>query len=198
MLAKSKVDTHFLGCFFRTKFAATDGAMAVDVCDEDAASNKPAVNVVFQGRPYELCSMKVDADKGGAFWGGNKEVIKLFYAPVDTDRGKELHTRLEEIAAFDKIKTAYKVATRLVLLVSSASPEQEFELAADKFEMLPQPLPSEDSGGCGFLNGEMLIELLSGCMGKRVCKRVSSIQVRIVSPLLGVFKGVLTKKVVIN
>ena len=115
MLAKWKVGTHFLGWLFRTKFAATDGAMVVEVCDEDAASNKPAVNVVFHGRPRELCSMKVDADKGGAFWGGNQEVIRLFYAPVDTDRGKELHTRLEEIAAFDKIKTACKVATRLVL-----------------------------------------------------------------------------------
>jgi len=202
MLAKAKEDTHFLGWLFRTKFAASDAAIVQEVRSEDVASqtalaSKPEVNVVFHGRPYELCSMKVDAD-GCTFWGGTKEVIRLFYAPVDTDGGKELQARLETIAAFDKSKTACKVAARLELLVSSASLVREFELAADKFEMIPEPLPSEQSGGCGFISEEMMIELLGRFMGKRVCKRVSSIQVRMVSPRLGVFKGVLTKKVGID
>ena len=79
MLAKTKEDAHILGWLFRTKFAASDGAMAVEVRKEDVASGKLEVKVAFHDRPCELCSMKVDAEKGGTFWGGTKDVTKPFY-----------------------------------------------------------------------------------------------------------------------
>ena len=62
MLAKTKEDAHILGWLFRTKFAASD--------EEEVASGKLEA--------CELCSMKVDAEKGATFWGGTKDVTKLF------------------------------------------------------------------------------------------------------------------------
>ena len=64
------------------QFAASDGVMAGEVRKEAVASGKLEVKVAFHDRPCELCSMKVDAEKGGTFWGGTKDVTKLVTPPL--------------------------------------------------------------------------------------------------------------------
>lgn len=142
-----------------------------------------------EGRTYELCASKVDSD-GKTFFGAPREVVRLFYA-LKHLHGDTLQAKLESVAAFSELHEACKVASRLELLVSSASPDMEFEMEAADFEMINEPQPSSDSGGCGFIPESMLPKLFSKPIDRR---RTTDIQVRIVSPALGIFKGVLSKK----
>eukprot|EP00930_Biecheleria_cincta_P097084 TRINITY_DN88813_c0_g1_i1.p1 TRINITY_DN88813_c0_g1~~TRINITY_DN88813_c0_g1_i1.p1 ORF type:complete len:672 (+),score=86.51 TRINITY_DN88813_c0_g1_i1:156-2018(+) len=143
----------------------------------------------FEGRKYELCASKVDSD-GKSFFGSPKEVVRLFYV-LKQLHGDSLQAKLETVAAFSKLHEACKVASRLELLVSSASPEMEFQMDVADFEMIDEPQPSSDSGGCGFIPESMFPKLFSKPIEG---KRTTAIQVRVVSPALGIFKGVLSKK----
>lgn len=75
-------------------------------------------------------------------------------------------------------------------------------LSPEQFELIDEPLTAE-SGGCGFIPEELLIELLR-CGKERIpiaAKRATSIQVRIIIVVKdtpgapgGIFKGMLTAK----
>eukprot|EP00931_Biecheleriopsis_adriatica_P007729 TRINITY_DN108996_c0_g1_i1.p1 TRINITY_DN108996_c0_g1~~TRINITY_DN108996_c0_g1_i1.p1 ORF type:complete len:654 (-),score=107.88 TRINITY_DN108996_c0_g1_i1:6-1967(-) len=148
-----------------------------------------AVEEDFEGRTYELCASKVDSE-GRAFWGGSIEVVRLFYI-LKRPQEESLQARLEGLAGFGELREACKVASRLELLVSSAPPDRYFEMKVSDFEQVSEPQPSSESGGCGFIPEAMLVRFFgSGVKGKRT----TNIQVRIVAPALGIFKGVLSKK----
>ena len=66
-----------------------------------------------------------------------------------------------------------------------------FEITSAQFETIDEPQPTEESGGCGFIPSEMLLSLLGGTAEAR---RTTAIQVRIVIPRLGIFKGELCRK----
>ena len=86
---------------------------------------------------------------------------------------------------------ACKAAARLELLLSSAPCDKEFVRAIADFEIIDAPQPSLASGGCGFLPEELLTDMLG--IGNH-SKSASVIRVRIVSPTLGIFKGVFCRK----
>jgi hypothetical protein len=62
-----------------------------------------------------------------------------------------VQAKQETVAAFGELREACKVASRLELLVSSAPPDRQFELEVTDFELIKEPQPSSDSGGCGFI-----------------------------------------------
>mmetsp|Transcript_85388 Transcript_85388/g.150959 ORF Transcript_85388/g.150959 Transcript_85388/m.150959 type:complete len:641 (+) Transcript_85388:52-1974(+) len=142
-----------------------------------------------EGRKYELCASRVDSE-GMSFWGGANEVVRLFYV-CKQPQADSVQARLESVAAFGDLREPCKVASRLELLTSSAQPNREFEREAADFELINEPQPSGESGGCGFIGESIFTELFGPGVKAR---RMTSIQVRIVSPALGIFKGVLTKK----
>jgi len=173
VLAKQKEDVCYLKYLFPDM---------VEVRSQGAISDTEADG-------YHLCAAKFDTD-GQSFWGGPKVVARCFYVPRDV---KSLREELEKVAAFEDLRDVCKVASRLELLLSSASPDSAFIRPVSDFVMIPEPQPSEDSGGCGFIGEDMLAELLSKQHPKSY-RRVTTIQVRIVAPALGIFKGVLCKK----
>eukprot|EP00930_Biecheleria_cincta_P094722 TRINITY_DN86155_c0_g1_i1.p2 TRINITY_DN86155_c0_g1~~TRINITY_DN86155_c0_g1_i1.p2 ORF type:complete len:100 (+),score=15.82 TRINITY_DN86155_c0_g1_i1:199-498(+) len=74
---------------------------------------------------------------------------------------------------------------------SPTTPDKVFRRHVDEFRMIAESL-SDDSGcGCGFIPESMLMGILGGAAR---AKRATSIQVRIFGSALGIFKGVLTKK----
>lgn len=150
------------------------------------------LNPVFHGRGYELCASKIDSDGASRF--GSNDVLRLFYVPSDLVP-KGVQPELEKFADFSKLQDPCKVAARLELLISSAQPANQHELHVDDFELIEEPQASVDAGGCGFIPGAMLDRLLGGARGASArSRRATAIQIRMVAPKLGVFKGVLTRK----
>jgi len=174
VLAKRKEPTFFLKWLF--------GANLLEVRKSDAEETPTNTE------QFELCATRIDSD-GNSFMGFPQDVTRLFY--VRQLPGICLQTKLESVADFGQLRDPCKVVSRLELLLSAASSEHEYVRRASDFEVIAEPQPSEDSGGCGFIPEAILTEMFGkGVKGRRV----SDIQVRVVSPSLGIFKGVLTKK----
>eukprot|EP00854_Cymbomonas_tetramitiformis_P021506 gene21506-25865_t len=144
------------------------------------------------GRRYEFVAAKVH-EAGAQIWGGKKKVLRLLYAAASGPGLKtiSLRTELESLAAFDTLPSTRKVAARLELLMSPAPIKKIYQRRVADFELIPEPQPSEESGGCGFIPEDLLIELLGG---RAPAKRATTVQVRIVAPHLGVYKGILCRK----
>jgi hypothetical protein len=108
-----------------------------------------------------------------------------------------VQNELEKIADFRSLPDARKIAARLELLLSSAPGSQAHDhLTIRDFELIPEPQPADESGGCGFIPEDMLEELLQRRLpsNMKAAKRARSIQVRIAGPQIGVVKGKLRAK----
>jgi hypothetical protein len=145
------------------------------------------------GRRYELISRKVLSD-GVAFQHWKPKCVHFVYAQI-SGRGFEtldLSKELLEIADFKALSTR-KAAARLELL---RSPAIKFSQTKPGLVFLQNSQFCEvaDRGyvGCGFISEEML-DYLSG----NRAKPVHSIQVRIVIPKMGLYKGMLVRKRII-
>lgn len=180
VLGGRKEPTYFLKWFFRDALLEIRPRDGVEKAQREEE---------YASKTYGLCASKVDSE-GRTFWGGPNDVVRLFYVRKET-HGDSLQSKLERIAGFGKLQQACKVASRLELLVSSAAAEREFELTVVDFELINEPQPTSDSGGCGFISEGMLAKFFGkGIKGRRM----TGIQVRVVSPALGIFKGMLCKK----
>lgn len=138
---------------------------------------------------FELVARKIDIDKkalhSGRFFGSSTSV-RAMYAQVSGPgmSGFDLQTALESIADFRSLPDHRKIATRLELLMS---PGKIIALPVSAFQIIDEPQRSAESGGCGFISRNGM-RMLGGSA------RNTSIQIRIVSPSLGIFKGMLTLK----
>ncbi len=91
------------------------------------------------------------------------------------------------MADFRGLPNPRKTAARLELLTSSIKNEHVLtELTASDIELIPEPQPSVDGGGCGFIPKDMLVHLMGGLTKGT---RATSIQIRLVAPAIGIAKG---------
>jgi hypothetical protein len=143
------------------------------------------------GCRYELLGVKINKKKsqnGGftSFLFQNQKKATAYYVLVEKE-GIEpinLQKELNKLAAFGRLKSSIKVASRLDLLVSpakSAGGEGRHHI----YELLPsyfETIPEVANEGCGFIPCSMIQEFLGG---NKVGKRTFAIQVRLFSPNLG-------------
>ena len=153
-----------------------------------------AQNLEQGGRKYELVATKVhaDGDKGSAMYCKPK-ILRLTYAEV---KGPSLENfsmadYLERLANFSALEPR-KAKARLELLQSPAhmlgkNQPAIFHLPDDTFTMIQD---NGESQGCGFIS-EHLLESMFG--NNAQAKRIVQIQVRIIVPKLGLFKGTLIR-----
>ena len=98
---------------------------------------------------------------------------------------------LSALAAFSSLSPRKAVA-RLELLQSPAKKKANGQLMIESFpHSLCEDIPERFHDGCGFICEDFLSELMEGCRGslETVC-----IQVRLIIPKMGIYKGELTKK----
>jgi len=152
--------------------------------------------IQFNGRQYILIASKFD--NGGSskshsnysFFGKTAGPhIKSFYLAGTKESVQE---ELNEIANFSELWfDPGKLASRLELLLSPAyrgiKGAYQFELPLTEFEEVDTP--ENMTMGCGFIPTRLLQKLLGNAV-----LDVFAIQVRIISPHLGIFKGMLVAK----
>ena len=151
----------------------------------------PPVVVNHDGRTFELVARKIEKDTGGRFF--QRKVVRLYYA-ITSGPGLEpidLANRLSRFAAFESLPNARKCVSRLELLCSGCYGKGgERRLRADDFELLElSPTADAMADGCGFIGDQALAKLV----GVEKLDETVALQVRIVAPRLGVFKGMLMR-----
>lgn len=167
----------------------------------------PDLSFEDNGRRYDFLTCKV-FDDGANAYGGKKRCMRLLYAAtsgpgfdINSDpeplSALDLQTELEKLANWRALPSARKAAARLELLQSPAPRIHTFDhLTSSQLERIAEAQPTKDSGGCGYIPEALLASLLAG--GKvpagKVAQRAMAVQVRIVAPQLGVFKGVLVRR----
>ena len=147
---------------------------------------------------YFLMSLRLidNKDEGTRMWFGKKKNAKLRVCYLRADSPEAVQSELEKLAGFGRL-TATKTVARLDLFLSTASksnvdktnrPFRLYDhLTASDFEEIPE-IAHE---GCGFIPRKY-IEMFIGTHA--VGKRTFALQVRIIVPKLGVFKGLLVEK----
>ncbi|EOD13858.1 hypothetical protein EMIHUDRAFT_464640 [Emiliania huxleyi CCMP1516] len=161
----------------------------------------PDRTFVDNGRTYQFAACRV-FDDGATPWGGKRRCMRCVYyaasGPCFGDPSEELlppldlQAELERWADWRALPSARKAASRLELLQSPARLEHAVrQLTSDHFELIDEPQPSSESGGCGFVPEGLLAELLGG---GRAAQRATAVQVRLFAPALGVFKGILAAR----
>ena len=153
-------------------------------------------NRVAHGTTFELVTSR-ELDGGKTFWGGTTKIVHWVYVETKGSRPNgelppihNLEDLLGEYAHFGAL-TPRKAVARLELLTSPAAGDHIHELDPDDFEVIDEPLGqsgNEKADGCGFVPQDMLDRLN---LDQGAC---SGIQVRILIPRLGLFKGVLACK----
>ena len=164
--------------------------------------SKPSENRIYESYDFGdsngtiICS-KLESRNGGS--GGWKSkgfpslYVKAYYlVSVGPERAQ---TELEKLANFEELP-ACKVASRMELLTSpaitlpdckSGNRKCHYHLQQKIFKLIPE----RSNLGCGFISRKFLRELLGDGTHAR---ETAAIQVRIVGPNLGIFKGVLMVK----
>lgn len=143
----------------------------------------------LNGSVYSLLSVKLLDNTSYSRY--TYKVWKAYYIKVSGPgvESLDLKEEMSKIADFQTLPPR-KIVSRFELLVSTtaygkagkARVPYQFLLETDKFEMIP-----EDSNiGCGFFP-EALLEQLLG-------KGIDAAQIRVISPALGVFKGMMMRK----
>ena len=126
------------------------------------------------GQSFHLAAVKLHA---------KTKSLTCAYLPAPST--EHVANILLNIGSFDKL-IPRKTAARLELLLSSAAQEDHIlQLDASQFRMIEE----KGNVGCGFIPRKM-IDLLLGKPSPKVC----ALQVRIVIPRMGIFKGVLFEK----
>ncbi|CAJ1388393.1 unnamed protein product [Effrenium voratum] len=145
----------------------------------------PGQHIKQGGKRFELVSAKDPSNNKPGQQGYKKNRIHFLYLAADSFQCAQL--RLERLADFASLSVAEKCAARLELLQSRG---KVCWRRADIFEWITEPVDSAASGGCGFIS----LHLLRDLVGKAAGVSVTSVQVRVVGPQLGVIKGLLTWK----
>lgn len=126
------------------------------------------------GQHFHLAAVKVH-DKAKS--------LTCAYLPAPST--EYVANRLLNIGSFDKL-IPRKIAARLELLLSSTAQDNHIlQLDVSQFHMIEE----KGNVGCGFIPRQM-IDLLLGKPSPKVC----ALQVRIVIPSMGIFKGILFEK----
>jgi len=136
-----------------------------------------------EARPSKFCEIKF----------GGSSYVKAFYLQGNACA---VQKELNEIANFSELGlNPGKLASRLELLVSMAAraPTSDrrpymFELPTSLIEAVD--LPDNQTEGCGFIPSALLEELLGG---GNEAKNALAVQVRVICPKLGIFKGELVR-----
>jgi hypothetical protein len=152
----------------------------------------------IDGRKYELVSAKVVADdeKNANPFGGfriQQKCLRLVYAEVDGPNMEpvDLKEMLERLGDFGSLDPR-KAASRLELLQSPAlklKPKEYAILAIKETDICMVDANGQD--GCGFICEEFLEKLLGN---NAPAKRTVAIQIRLICPAFGIFKGMLMRK----
>lgn len=156
----------------------------------------PKEILTFNGDKYSLATSKfVDCYSTSTPMRNirNESRLSSVYVRTETNGKKllELEKVLETLADFKSLLSPRKIATRIGMLQKCVNKKDVKELKFDQFMMIDEVQPSEESGGCGFIPKDLLMHLMGNT---KVGSRITSIQVRIISPKLGIFKGMLTIK----
>jgi hypothetical protein len=149
----------------------------------------------FEGsdEPCQLIATKHVKPEGNRFYDSGA-YIRAYY--IQGERNK-LKRELEQLADFGSLwYNPGKLAMRIELLVTPAS---KAPFGKDNYYMFKRPLedfevvnlPENSTMGCGFIPPKLLKELLGyGSKGENAV----AVQVRVLSPHLGLFKGMLVAK----
>lgn len=161
-----KEEECFITCYFgQRRLPPLEEALSRSIKNPPSATPTRTLG----GQEYHLLSTKV-LDDGTQFWGGKKKKLRMMYVAQGEH---SLQHELERLADFPSIPLSCTV----------------YKSTAEHFEDIPEPQPSTESGGCGFIPQELLYGLVAG---RPNADRITSIQVRIFGPRLGVLKGMLT------
>jgi hypothetical protein len=149
-----------------------------------------------ENRVYALAGAKVYDDGGSGVPGVKNKSIRMIYVAISGPGTSSisLEDDLERLANFGGL-SPIKAKARLELLQSPACSLKNAKLPkkalwGDLSSELLEEIPENDNVGCGFIGEELLIKLLGATVGGRAL----AIQVRIVAPRFGLFKGMLVKK----
>jgi hypothetical protein len=131
-------------------------------------------------------------DQGQTAFGAKKQIFRWVY--VRAPSVSALQLELEAVANFSAQPGARILAARLELLMSSTAPKKCLKVSCGDFKLAEEPISPVTAeamhDGCGYVPAE----LLSRWLGPTVGGRAVAVQVRVVAPRLGVFKGVLMLK----
>ncbi|KAK3253056.1 hypothetical protein CYMTET_37675 [Cymbomonas tetramitiformis] len=180
--------TNFLSLLMHERVMKVETALP----KHGAALAKP--HLPLEGRQYELVVSKVHSEVD--LFQKKHSVHSLYVAVSGPGMAPiNLQSTLEQWADFAALPTVRKVQSRLELLRSPVQRRRAFELcASEHFEVLEHEAASAATGepmgdGCGFIPEAMLAHFTpKGARG------VLAVQVRVFSPRLGVFKGMLCCK----
>ena len=140
---------------------------------------------------FELISTK-EVEKEGGFQFSKKEFDCTYMHSEGPDLLPSSPSNvLSALAAFSSLPPRKAVA-RLELLQSPAKKKANGQLMIESFHhSLCEDIPERGHDGCGFICEGFLSELMEGCKGslETVC-----IQVRLIIPKMGIYKGELMKK----
>jgi len=153
--------------------------------------------MVHDGYKLQLISAKVHSEaKGGYFFTNQDNVLRVEYGAEAGPNIEKLSVKDEllKIADFPSLSTS-KVVARLGLLQSPAHKLY----GKPAIRILDSSLFCEvdEMGhiGCGFISEDMLNKV---CGSTQTAARVTCIQVRLIIPSMGLYKGVLMRKQITN
>jgi hypothetical protein len=148
-----------------------------------SAAPQPVVN--FGGYTFNLLSSRIpEENRNKDHFQGDQKCIRFFYVAT-SGPGLEvldLEAELRSIANFEDLPSPHKAKSRLELLQSATTEDLITNLSLTKFKVVKENFHL----GCGFIPTTML-EAIG--YEPDIC-----IQVRVISPKLGIFKGVLCPK----
>lgn len=147
------------------------------------------------GNTFELLSTKVvDTNKSSKFSFHKKQNVQgLFMQTSGPDvQNVSISNILSRLAAFERLNPR-KVVARLELLQSPAAKNKSTGLSMLSHHELSifEEIGERGYDGCGFICENLLVQLLGG---DATAKNAICIQVRILIPRLGLFKGMLMSK----
>ncbi|XRB01586.1 RNA-dependent RNA polymerase [Pycnococcus provasolii] len=185
--------TSFLSLWLGGRLVSFELGMPTSRANTDEAL--PPSVIFTDGKKLELVARKVDTDSGGAGRFFGRKTVTLHYAVTESPNMPSINlaSRLTQFAAFDMLPNGRKAASRLELLCSRTSgcgaKAGAMHLRHDDFEVLELE-SSRDvmADGCGFIGDEVLTKLYGDA-----ARVIVSLQVRVIAPRLGLFKGVLMR-----
>jgi len=175
-------------CFLRELFGERVQVVTTAV---ERTSEAVPTSVVISGITYELAARKSRKAERN-FIGVPKLLVDLYYVAVSGPGLQPLCLKeeFEKLANFSAVQPLQKLAVRFELFLSRTHRTNCYTISRSEF-LVHEDEPTDGDGtamhdGCGWAP----LSFLKGLQPRR---RVppSAVQVRLVSPVLGVFKGVL-------
>ena len=155
----------------------------------------PNKELVYEGATYHLTAYD-GGHESFTFWGGKVCTPRWYF--VKAESLGHLERELSEIANFNALPGPRKAVARLDLLQSTTSRDKVGWVRLDDFELIEEPMSSANGepmlDGCGFISDDVLRQVLNYKTKKADMGTRLAVQVRVVAPQLGVFKGMLMRK----